>query len=56
MVVSPGVGFEVDGYDPEAGEAWSVIIKGRAREIPMYDLLDDAFSCSHGPRHRSRGS
>ena len=42
-VVSPGVAFEVDGYDPEAGEAWSVVIKGHAREIPMYDLLDDAI-------------
>ncbi len=43
IVVSPSVAFEVDGYDSEAGEAWSVIIKGPAREIPMHDLLDDAF-------------
>jgi uncharacterized protein len=42
-VVSPSVAFEVDGYDPEAGEAWSVVIKGHAREIPMYDLPDDTF-------------
>ena len=43
MVISPSVAFEVDGYDPEAGEAWSVVIKGHAREIPMHDLLDDTF-------------
>jgi hypothetical protein len=43
IVVSPSVAFEVDGYDSAAGEAWSVIIKGPAREIPMHDLLDDAF-------------
>jgi hypothetical protein len=42
-VVSPSVAFEVDGYDPQAGEAWSVVIKGHAREIPMHDLLDDTF-------------
>ena len=42
-VISPSVAFEVDGYDPEAGEAWSVVIKGLAREIPMHDLLDDTF-------------
>jgi hypothetical protein len=42
-VVSPSVAFEVDGYNAEAGEAWSVVIKGHAREIPMHDLLDNAF-------------
>jgi nitroimidazol reductase NimA-like FMN-containing flavoprotein (pyridoxamine 5'-phosphate oxidase superfamily) len=32
-VLGVGVAFEVDGYDREAGEAWSVVLKGRAREI-----------------------
>ena len=32
-VLGRGVAFEVDGYDPNAGQAWSVVIKGRAREI-----------------------
>ena len=27
------VAFEVDGYDAETSEAWSVVIKGRAEEI-----------------------
>lgn len=30
---NPLVAFEVDGYDAEANEAWSVVIKGRAEEI-----------------------
>ncbi|HEY3485916.1 MAG TPA: pyridoxamine 5'-phosphate oxidase family protein [Ilumatobacteraceae bacterium] len=32
-VLGPAVAFEVDGYDPAAGEAWSVVVKGRAVEI-----------------------
>ncbi len=27
-VLGPAVAFEVDGYDPAAGEAWSVVVKG----------------------------
>ena len=35
------VAFEVDGYDPDTGEAWSVIVKGLAREIKqMYEALE----------------
>jgi nitroimidazol reductase NimA-like FMN-containing flavoprotein (pyridoxamine 5'-phosphate oxidase superfamily) len=35
------VAFEVDGYDPDTGEAWSVIVKGLAREIKqMYEVLE----------------
>ena len=33
MLANPQVAFEVDGYDPETREAWSVVIKGRATEI-----------------------
>lgn len=32
-VLGRSVAFEIDGYDPAAGEAWSVVVKGRAREI-----------------------
>jgi uncharacterized protein len=40
-VLGRGVAFEVDGLDDEAGEAWSVIVKGHAVEIDgMYDLID----------------
>ena len=40
-VLGRGVAFEVDALDAEAGEAWSVIVKGHAVEIErMYELLD----------------
>ncbi len=35
------VAFEVDGYDPDTGVAWSVVIKGIAREVRrLYDVVD----------------
>lgn len=35
------VAFEVDGYDPASGEAWSVVVKGMAEEIQqLYEVLD----------------
>ncbi|MGJ7439751.1 pyridoxamine 5'-phosphate oxidase family protein [Aquipuribacter sp. MA13-6] len=35
------VAFEIDGYDPASGQAWSVVVKGRAREVTeLYDVLD----------------
>ena len=52
-----GVAFEVDGYDPDAGEAWSVVIKGTAVEIEnmyeMFDALDlPLFPWHAGSKHR----
>lgn len=38
------VAFEVDGYDPDVGEAWSVVIKGVAREIGEVDEVVDALN------------
>ena len=32
-VLGRGVAFEIDGYDAERGEAWSVVIKGQASEV-----------------------
>lgn len=32
-VLGRGIAFEIDGYDPIAGEAWSVVVKGPARQI-----------------------
>ncbi len=37
-VLGSAVAFEVDGYDPTGGEAWSVVVKGRALELTK--LLD----------------
>src|SRR5688572_33264291 len=39
-VLGEAVAFEVDGYDAEAGEAWSVVIRGRAIEI---ERMQDVF-------------
>ena len=37
------VAFEADGYEPGTGEAWSVVVKGRAEEISRsQELLDTA--------------
>lgn len=33
------VAFEVDGWDPGAGEAWSVVVKGHAEVITDMDEL-----------------
>lgn len=42
LVIGPEVAFEVDGFDAEAGTAWSVVVKGHAEEVALYDELDDA--------------
>jgi len=35
------VAYEVDGYDPGSGEAWSVVVKGRASEVhELHDVLE----------------
>ncbi|WP_336921935.1 pyridoxamine 5'-phosphate oxidase family protein [Aquipuribacter sp. SD81] len=35
------VAYEVDGYDPGSGEAWSVVVKGEAHEVrQLHDALD----------------
>jgi len=35
------VAFESDGYDPESGRAWSVVIKGQAEEIRrLHEMVD----------------
>jgi hypothetical protein len=40
-VLGAAVAFEIDGYEPDAGEAWSVVIKGHAREITqLHDVID----------------
>lgn len=43
-VLGQAVAFEVDGYEPASGVAWSVVIKGRAVEVErlqeMFDALD----------------
>jgi uncharacterized protein len=55
------VAFEADGYEPDTGEAWSVVVKGRADEVSRgHELLDTTdlplFPCSPGTRRPSHGS
>jgi len=47
------VAFEVDGYDLETATAWSVIVKGTAREVNrLYEVLD-VFELPLFPWHSS---
>lgn len=56
-VLGRAVAFEIDGYDPDRGDAWSVVIKGHAREIErmqdVFDALDlPLFPWHATPKHR----
>jgi len=53
-VIGPRVAFEADGYDSGAGEAWSVIVKGDAREVSMTEQLPEAAFAALFPWHRAR--
>lgn len=52
-VLGRGVAFEIDGYDPIAGDAWSVVVKGRAREIEHMIEYFDAEDLPLFPWHAS---
>ena len=52
-VLGKAVAFEVDGYDADAGEAWSVVIKGRAVEIERIQDVFDALELPLFPWHAS---
>jgi nitroimidazol reductase NimA-like FMN-containing flavoprotein (pyridoxamine 5'-phosphate oxidase superfamily) len=56
-VLGIAVAFEIDGYDGPSGEAWSVVVKGRADEIEqMHDLFAaqdlPLFPWHASPKHR----
>ena len=56
-VLGTAVAFEVDGYDAASGDAWSVVLKGRAREMEavhdVFDALDlPLFPWHASPKHR----
>ena len=55
-VLGRSVAFEIDGVDLDAGQAWSVIVKGHAVELDgMSDLLDalelPLFPWHASPKH-----
>ena len=56
-VLGRAVAFEVDGYNSDSGEAWSVVVKGHAVEIErmqdLFDALDlPLFPWHSAPKHR----
>jgi hypothetical protein len=36
LTISARVAFEIDGYLPESGEAWSVVVKGQAERMERF--------------------
>lgn len=52
-VLGRGIAFEIDGYDPVAGDAWSVVLKGEAREIEHMVEYFDAEELPLFPWHAS---
>jgi len=50
-VLGRGVAFEVDGVDDETGEAWSVVVKGRAVELQRLEELFEAANLPLYPWH-----
>lgn len=48
------VAFEVDGHDAELGEAWSVVVHGRARTITDPDEAAEALQLPIHPWHQGR--
>ena len=45
------VAFEVDSYDLSSGEAWSVVVKGTAREVVRLHELVDTLELPLFPWH-----
>ncbi len=52
-VLGVAVAFEIDGYDADSGEAWSVVLKGRATEIEAMHEVFDAIELPLFPWHAS---
>jgi nitroimidazol reductase NimA-like FMN-containing flavoprotein (pyridoxamine 5'-phosphate oxidase superfamily) len=50
-VLGESVAFEVDGYDPDAGEAWSVVLRGRAVEVDRLKAVFDGADMPPFPWH-----
>lgn len=50
-VLGTAVAFEIDGYAPDAGQAWSVVVKGTAAEIDTMDEMWEALDLPLFPWH-----
>ena len=51
VTVNRSVAFEVDAYSRDAGEAWSVVVKGTVHEVTGMDELLDAMGLALFPWH-----
>jgi nitroimidazol reductase NimA-like FMN-containing flavoprotein (pyridoxamine 5'-phosphate oxidase superfamily) len=52
-VLGRAVAFEIDGYEPARNEAWSVVVKGQAREaLSLHEVLSN-LELPLFPWHRS---
>jgi nitroimidazol reductase NimA-like FMN-containing flavoprotein (pyridoxamine 5'-phosphate oxidase superfamily) len=57
VVMSGRVAFEVDGYEPDHGQAWSVVLKGVAKVLDRFDDIYHAqdlplFPWNASPKER----
>lgn len=52
-VLGQAVAFEIDAYDAERGDAWSVVIKGHALEIKRMQEVFDTYDLPLFPWHAS---
>ena len=57
VVIGHAVAFEADGYEPEAGEAWSIVVKGGGEQITRSQEMIDTtglplFPWQAGAKHR----
>jgi nitroimidazol reductase NimA-like FMN-containing flavoprotein (pyridoxamine 5'-phosphate oxidase superfamily) len=51
VVISGVLAFEVDGIDPAAGEAWSVVVKGHGEVLDHFDEIYHAQDLLLHPWH-----
>jgi nitroimidazol reductase NimA-like FMN-containing flavoprotein (pyridoxamine 5'-phosphate oxidase superfamily) len=57
VVLAGRVAFESDGYDPERGRAWSVVVKGQAHDLDRFSEIYHAqdlplFPWNASPKER----
>jgi len=54
VALASAVAFEVDGWDADSGNVWSVVIKGRGQQLQGTDQLIDAATLPLFPWHGAR--
>lgn len=54
VAANPMVAFEVDGWEPDADTAWSVVVKGRGQRPSSTDEIIDSVALPLYPWHGGR--